>query len=265
MPPPPAMRDASQTPDFRDRQDRDPPHEFIREIRHTALAITTRTQLTAWVQGSLRMLIPHQKALLGFGQIGYGTLRMDLVHGVDLPTTYFAAIQSETRQWISPVAEKWFQDRVPQFFLPSHFPQRKELRWRDNLAQHQIENGVMDASIDCISGRVCFITLFNIGRTSEDAAKVLRQCVTPLLADIWTRIDTHFFDMHAPQLNRDVRNDPPFSPAERDILPWLRAGKTNWEIAQVLSKSENTVKTQIQKMLKKTGFLNRRTLAASDY
>ena len=213
----------------------------------------------------MRTLIPHEKALLGFGPIGYGTLRMDLVHGVDLPTSYFAAIQSETRKWVSPVAEKWFQDRVPQFFLPSHFPHATEQRWRDNLTQHQIKNGVMDADVDSVSGRVCFITLFNIGPASEDAANMLRQYVTPLLADIWTRIDRHFFDIHTPQLNSNVRNDPPFSPAERDILPWLRAGKTNWEIAQVLSKSENTIKTQIQKMLKKSGFANRHRLSASDY
>ena len=251
--------------DFRDRQECDLLLESISEVRHAALAIVTRTQLTAWVQGAVRMLIPHEKALLGFGPIGYGTLRMDLIHGVDLPNTYFAAIQSEARQWVSPVAEKWFQDRVPQFFLPSYFPQSTEQRWRDNLTQHQIENGVMDLSIDSVCGRVCFITLFNIGPTSAGAANLLRQYVTPLLADIWTRIDTHFFDLHVPQLNCNVRKAPPLSPAEREILPWLRAAKTNWEIAQILGKSKNTIKTQIQKMLKKTGFSNRRTLAASDY
>ena len=258
----------SNTPlahDFRDRQERDPLLESINEVRHAALAIVTRTQLTAWVQGAVRRLIPHEKALLGFGPIGYLTMRMDLIHGVDLPNTYFAAIQSEARQWVSPVAEKWFQDRAPQFFLPSHFPKPTEQRWRDNLTKHQIENGVMDASSDSVSGRVCFITLFNIGPASEGAGNMLRLYVTPLLADIWTRIDTHFFDLRAPQLSCTVKNNPPLSPAERDILPWLRAAKTNWEIAQILGKSKNTIKTQIQKMLKKTGFSNRRTLAASDY
>ena len=119
------MRDAALAHDFRDRQYRDPLQESISEVRHTALAITTRTQLTAWMQDAVRKLIPHEKALLGFGPIGYGTMRMDLVHGVDLPTTYFAAIQSETRQWISPVAAKWFQDRVPQFFCRHIFRNRK--------------------------------------------------------------------------------------------------------------------------------------------
>ena len=138
--------------------------------------------------------------------------------------------------------------------------QPTEQCWRDNLKQYQIENGVMDASIDCISGRVCFITLFNIGAISESAANMLRQCVTPLLADIWTRIDTHFFDVPASKRTSDERNDPSLSPAERDILPWIRAGKTNWEIALFLGKSRYTIKNQVASILHKTGTHSRHHL-----
>ena len=38
-------------------------------VRMTAANITNRKQLSAWVQGPLHALIPHQKAILGFGQV----------------------------------------------------------------------------------------------------------------------------------------------------------------------------------------------------
>jgi transcriptional regulator EpsA len=38
---------------------------------------------------------------------------------------------------------------------------------------------------------------------------------------------------------------------EQEILQWLGSGKTNWEIAQQLSISENTVKNHVQRILAK--------------
>lgn len=49
--------------------------------------------------------------------------------------------------------------------------------------------------------------------------------------------------------------------AELQVLTWLRAGRTNREIGQILCKSEFTVKTHVQRMLAKTGLDNRLQLA----
>jgi DNA-binding CsgD family transcriptional regulator len=54
------------------------------------------------------------------------------------------------------------------------------------------------------------------------------------------------------------------SPAEKAIIQWLKFGKTNSEIAQILGKSEHTVKTQIHQALAKTGTVNRTALAMID-
>ena len=49
--------------------------------------------------------------------------------------------------------------------------------------------------------------------------------------------------------------------AERAVLECLMAGRTNKEIGRILRKSEFTVKTQIQRMLEKTGVDNRTQLS----
>jgi DNA-binding CsgD family transcriptional regulator len=43
----------------------------------------------------------------------------------------------------------------------------------------------------------------------------------------------------------------PLTPAEQRVFRWLREGKTNWEISRILNKSEWTVKTQVQQILRK--------------
>jgi two-component system response regulator DevR len=49
--------------------------------------------------------------------------------------------------------------------------------------------------------------------------------------------------------------------AEREVLTWVRLGRSNREIGLILEKSEFTVKTQVQQMLAKTGLDNRLQLA----
>ena len=51
------------------------------------------------------------------------------------------------------------------------------------------------------------------------------------------------------------------TPAERAVLECLMDGRTNKEIGRILCKSEFTVKTQIQRMLEKTGLDNRTQLS----
>lgn len=247
---------------FRYLQGSDPLLESIHSLERAAVAITSRIQLTAWVQGPLRTLIPHEKALVGYGHVGYSTSLIDHVHAVDLDDSYFGTIHSAVQQRVSPVMAKWMQLRAPQIILPSNFCRVAHDRWHQNFKRHQLENGLFDASIETGSGRMSFIKLFNVGSSLEGGVNVLAQCVTPLLADIWKRIESH---IHEERLLPHRRSSSSLTPAEHLVTSWLRKGKTNWEIGQILGKSEFTVKTQVQRMLKKTGLESRHALAASDH
>jgi DNA-binding CsgD family transcriptional regulator len=55
-----------------------------------------------------------------------------------------------------------------------------------------------------------------------------------------------------------------FTPAELEVLRWIRAGRSNRDIARILNKSEFTVKTHVQNMLQKSELDNRVQLARLD-
>lgn len=50
---------------------------------------------------------------------------------------------------------------------------------------------------------------------------------------------------------------PELSPREREILVWVAAGKTNWEIGEILLLSENTIKKHLQNICEKLGVVNK--------
>lgn len=50
---------------------------------------------------------------------------------------------------------------------------------------------------------------------------------------------------------------PPLSPRERECLHWLAAGKSDWEAGQILSISEKTVATHIDRLKHKLGVTTR--------
>jgi len=54
----------------------------------------------------------------------------------------------------------------------------------------------------------------------------------------------------------DVRL-PPLSPRERECLQWIVAGKSDWEIGQILSISEKTVNTHVERAKHKLGVTTR--------
>jgi len=57
--------------------------------------------------------------------------------------------------------------------------------------------------------------------------------------------------LHSALLRMAQAGDIALSQREREILDWVRKGKTNWEIAQILGISERTVKFHVQNIMVK--------------
>jgi LuxR family quorum sensing-dependent transcriptional regulator len=58
-------------------------------------------------------------------------------------------------------------------------------------------------------------------------------------------------------LGSDTREKMTLTPRERECLVWVAVGKTDWEVAQILSISEQTIKTHMKKIMTKLGAIHR--------
>jgi len=49
----------------------------------------------------------------------------------------------------------------------------------------------------------------------------------------------------------------PLSPREREVLKWLKCGKTSWAISVILRISERTVNYHVNNIMRKLNVINR--------
>jgi LuxR family quorum sensing-dependent transcriptional regulator len=93
--------------------------------------------------------------------------------------------------------------------------------------------------------------------------KVITLCGRAGSLDIDDRRALHFaglealLRMHELGLEGQQERIAPLSPRERECLHWLLAGKSDWEIGQILSISEKTVNTHIERVKHKLGVATR--------
>lgn len=135
--------------EFRYLQGEDPLRDAIGAVNDGVEQISNLAQLTKWVRGPLRSLIPHGKTPLGFGHADYSTLKIERVHAVDIAEDYFATTHPNSPYLRSPVLANWLQWRVPQIIHPNKICPRDEHRWHANFKWHPLQNAIFDATLSC--------------------------------------------------------------------------------------------------------------------
>ncbi|NSY44980.1 helix-turn-helix transcriptional regulator [Agrobacterium tumefaciens] len=64
------------------------------------------------------------------------------------------------------------------------------------------------------------------------------------------------------QTSKGKKDTPYITQHERDVIRWCAEGKTNWEIGQILSRSEKTVQHELHNAQRKMNCVNRAQLIA---
>jgi DNA-binding CsgD family transcriptional regulator len=234
----------------------------LRMERLNALAadVYTRAQLREWVRGPLREILPHQHALLAFGRRHSLGIKLNDLVAVDLPESYMAVIQDAPDVLESPALERWFILREPiRISADMLFPQYGA-KWSDNFQLHGMRDVIVDGHLERGIASVTLLKLYNCSPQVVASLSVIREVLLATLNEIWVRIA----QVEALTRTDKLRIVSALSPAEKEIIYWLKFGKTNSEIAQILGKSEHTIKTQVHKTLTKTGAVNRTALAFLD-
>lgn len=213
---------------------------------------------------SLGELFQDEIAHFGFSTFACGSPR--LLRNSDLDRMY---LQTWPEDWIKVYVHENFleHDILPQETVrrahPFTWQEVKEQRGR--LAPR--ERRVMGAAADSgwphgfvvpIHGPGGDFALVSMGGTNGDLAPAERaalqlMCLTlhQRARELWER--EHGFTR--PQI-------PPLTDREREILAWVAAGKTDWEISQILAISTATVQTHLERVRRKLGASTRAQAAA---
>jgi transcriptional regulator EpsA len=240
--------------------DRDPIEAIVRAAE-SALTVRRRYQFFVWTQSYLSRLIPHQLAVCGSYDRVSRELVFDVFNGVSLEPALMDALGDARSLLMQHWQARWLDARGrPVVIATADLSFTALAAERDALlaAQfhtvlvHGVSRPQRPQEIESF-----FVFAAQDAHVLESLAGRL-ELLMPHIHGAWQRVQA---------VERDVGGlgsaQPPAIKAggvtqrEREILGWLREGKSNQQIADELGISALTVKNHVQKILRKLGAANR--------
>lgn len=221
----------------------------------TATSFRTMADFKHWTREHIRPLLPHEAAIFGLGHLHAGGVGLDYIVNVDCPVEHILMIRNHAGAIDTPILRRWLATQEPQSFESDHPWPETPKKWLNSFRLHRLHSVIAHAVIDrerCV-GTYC--SFYKIpGGPKAHHIEILRR-LTPLLHDVLYRLirNLHVGDSTTKDISR-------LTARERGILPWLRLGKTNLEIARLCNMSESTVKHYLTIIFSKVGVTNRTQL-----
>ena len=237
------------------------PVEAIVRAAESALTVRRRYQFFVWTQSYLSRLIPHQLAVCGSYDRGARELVFDVFNSVSLEPVLMDALANGRSLLMQHWQACWLEARgKPAVIATADLAYTSLGPVRDALLAAQFHNVLVHGvSRPQRPQEIESFFVFATQDGESPAAHASRlELLIPHIHGAWHRVQA---------VERDVGGAAvPLPPAikvggvtqrEREILSWLREGKSNQQIADELGISALTVKNHVQKILRKLNAANR--------
>lgn len=229
-------------------------------IIETSLRVQQRSHFFSWVQGPLQTLIPHEILICA----------LRLSSDSDMYTERFSAtryFRDEHFQTVCKPVDGLLAHMVARWDIsgqPCMLPVAEvvpgitscESHWAGQLHTLELCN-VAAHGVRAADGGVK--AFFSFSRVSAPLGIQIAHSLRILVPCIFTTFSRMLAEeRHTGNVlcNPAINMVKPLRPREIEILEWIREGKSNNEIAQILELSPHTIKNHIQKIMNK---LNVRT------
>ncbi|CAD5373519.1 LuxR family transcriptional regulator [Rubrivivax sp. A210] len=239
--------------------------ELVVRVIESAASVQRRHQFFVWAQSYLQMLLPHDVSVCAAYQRDSRELVFDTFHNVPVSTELLAVLgngqsglmRELVRLWVSRGASVLLAEvagleaRVPMGDLA---PLRQG--GITELLVHAVARPQRPAELESL------FVLAASGRGWQPQHCEHLQLLLPHLHTTYVRTQGNERELGAPgveppPLPAQTPRATPVTTRERQILRWVREGKTNAEIAIALEISPLTVKNHVQKILRKLTAANR--------
>jgi DNA-binding CsgD family transcriptional regulator len=209
--------------------------------------VKTVDEFKKWTRTRIRPVFPHETLCSGYAHLHAGGVEPDYLVTVDAPAGYFEeALRNRAGAIDTPILRRWLAVREPQLFeLDRPWPDVPGL-WLESFRSHGLQNvaahGVEDIE-RCHGTYHCFYRI--PGRLGAAHVEALKQLV-PVMHEALCRViallnSASEFAARLAGLSR----------REKEIVRWVKLGKTNSEVAKVSGLSENTVKHHLTRIFGK--------------
>ncbi len=209
--------------------------------------VNTRAQFFTWTQGLYQQLVPHEILICSLTHPHTRAFQ----HHFFSSSRYFKANHVEaiwSRGGILRAAlELWHRHERPVLLAPGLVvaPHGEVLpaSWQSALMECELKNLLAHGLRSMDGGARGFIAYARLPDGPQASHVRAAQILAPFMLDALIRV--------LARENRGKGVEKPLSEREREILLWVQEGKTNEEIALLLSVSPYTVKNHLQNIYAK--------------
>jgi transcriptional regulator EpsA len=237
-------------------------HELERLLINfeTSIKVRKRHQLYLWTQGVLQSFLPHETMLCGLGYASDNNLRTEICSRAVIDDAQTKSFCHGEQSLLLQMARHWADGSCAPMTITtsSSHPLAQTLRLSgiDRAACHGMPEFGATSRKQPSAGS--FFVFLHMPETALPRYKYLLGLMLPHLHVALM----HVCDSEGADVALEKMSEPALSERERQVLQWVRQGKTNHEIGQILSISPLTVKNHVQKILRKLNVSNRAQAAA---
>lgn len=238
--------------------------EHLVGMIETSLKITKRTQFFLWAQGALQTFIPHETLLCAFGDVQRLRLRFEFFSR-GLPDALAEREVGDPVNGLLPrIVAGWRRAGcVPQLFggekVGGGDGQTERAGVLASLKRYGFGHAVAHGAKEIKGEFGSFFVFVRLPHPPGARDAYLLELLMPYLHMALHRMLAHENGASRAGTGSSaaVSGQPLLSRHEIRVLKWVKHGKTNPEIAQILDVSPNTVKNHVQKILRKLKVSNR--------
>ena len=232
-----------------------PPAGMDHALLASADRVASVDDFKAWTRTAIRPVLPHRALACGLGHIHAGGVAIDYVVTVDYPVGHLESIRNRAGGIDTPILRRWLATRQPQLFeIDTPWPECPA-KWVAHFREHDLRNAAAHACYDSVRCVGTYFSFHRIPAPLGEQHRIALVRIVPVMHEVMQRViaahnDTDAFPAWLAAL----------TPREKEILAWLRLGKTNGDIAHLEGLSESTVKHHMTRIFSKLGVENRARL-----
>lgn len=157
-----------------------------------------------------------------------------------------------------PLFRNWVAKRKPIILgeISENTAAREETA--SHIRRSEVQALLLHGALDPSDSRGIMLVAINPMRTNSAQIGSWLEVILPKLYRIVSSLPS---DQRNPSgklgTSPEKPSDRHLSVAEQQVLKWLSQGKTNWEIAMILNRSENTIKHQVASIFTKLNVTTR--------
>lgn len=226
-----------------------------KKLLKSLAALGTIEEFKDWTRTQLRPVLPHGALICGLGHLHAGGVSLDYLVTVDCPREHIESIRNRAGAIDTPILRRWILTQQAVYFdMDAPWPETPKV-WLDSFRRYRLQNVVAHAMYDTARCVGTYHSLYRIPKQPDQVYIDTLCSLVPALHETLCRLIEQTAGKESLGMMVSAMSE-----RERQVIQWLRLGKTNAQIAELVNLSESTVKHHISSVFEKLGLSNRAQL-----